>query len=191
MTLALAKSPQTLRLNLGCGNDIKAGYVNVDAYALPGVDCVHDLNVGWWPWDDDSVSEVLLHNVMEHLPDTVAVMKELYRICRDGALVHIAVPHPRHDDFISDPTHCRAITQRTMELFSKKLCKAREKDANNPLAVIHDVDFEIVKDCYVVEKRWMARVERKEIDEDQLRDAVLTFNNVVKQIEMTLRVVKP
>jgi SAM-dependent methyltransferase len=176
-----------LKLNLGCGRDLKKGYVNVDLY---GGDVQHDLNNFPYPWEKSSIDEILLHNVLEHLPDTIGVMKELYRICKNGALVHIAVPHPRHDDFISDPTHCSPITSRTMNLFSKRQCDLTKSDANNPLAVIHDVDFELVQDCYVVEKRWMERVERKEITEADLRDAVLTCNNVVKQIEMTLRVLK-
>lgn len=177
-----------MKLNLGCGRDLKEGYVNVDLY---GEDVFKaDITAFPWPWQDSSVSEVLLHNVMEHLPDTVGTMKELYRVCHDGALVHIAVPHPRHDDFISDPTHCSPITQRTMWLFSKKLCEATQKDANNPLAVIHDVDFEMVRECYVVEERWMKRVEKGQITEDDLRDAINTCNNVVKQIEMTLKVIK-
>ena len=32
------------RLNLGCGNDIREGYVNIDSRKLPGVDKVLDLN---------------------------------------------------------------------------------------------------------------------------------------------------
>lgn len=149
-----------------------------------------DLNKKPWPWKDNTVTEVLLHNVLEHLPDTISVMKELYRVCSNGALVHIAVPHPRHDDFISDPTHCSPITQRTMALFSKKQCEATKNDANNPLALVHKVDFEMVQDVFVVEKRWMERVESGQITEADLRDAVLTCNNVVKQIEMTLKVIK-
>ena len=176
-----------MKLNLGCGNDKKEGYVNVDLF---GGDVTHDLNVFPWPLEDNTVDEVLLHNILEHLPDTVGVMKEVYRICKDGALVHIAVPHPRHDDFISDPTHCRPITIRTMQLFSKKHCELAKNDANNPIAIHHNVDFEMVNECHVVEARWMRRLENKEITEEQMMDAIKTFNNVVKQIEMSLKVIK-
>ena len=179
-----------MRLNLGCGSDEKNGWVNVDCYSDSPFVVKADLNKKPWPWKDNTVTEVLLHNVLEHLPDTISVMKELYRVCSNGALVHIAVPHPRHDDFISDPTHCSPITQRTMALFSKKQCEATKNDANNPLALVHKVDFEMVQDVFVVEKRWMERVESGQITEADLRDAVLTCNNVVKQIEMTLKVIK-
>ena len=54
-----------LRLNLGCGMNRLDGYVNVDRYGEP--DLRHDLEVVPWPWPDDSVSEVLLKHVLEHL----------------------------------------------------------------------------------------------------------------------------
>lgn len=161
--------------------------MNVDLY---GGDVTHDLNRFPWPWADGSADEVLLHNVLEHLPDTIGVMKELYRVCKGGSEVHIAVPHPRHDDFISDPTHCSPITSRTMELFSKRRGRENAGHADTPLAEIHGVDFEVVKNAFVVEERWMRRVELGRISEDDLRDAILTCNNVVKQIEMTLMVIK-
>ena len=178
-----------MKLNLGCGRGKKPGYCNVDLYGDEFV-VKHDLNKKPWPWKDGTVSEVLMHNVLEHLPDTISVMKELYRVCENGALVHIAVPHPRSDDFINDPTHCSPITIGQMHLFSKRVCELTKNDANNPLAVIHNVDFEVVKDCYVIEKKWMDRVESGEITEAFLRDAISSCNNVVKQIEMTLKVIK-
>jgi hypothetical protein len=117
-------------------------------------------------------------------------MRELYRVCDNGALIHIAVPHPRHDDFISDPTHCSPITISMMHQFSRKVCEATKNDANTPLAFMFGVDFEMARECYVIEKRWMDRVEKGLLSEDALRDAILTCNNVVKQIEMTLKVIK-
>jgi SAM-dependent methyltransferase len=176
-----------LKLNLGCGKDIREGYVNVDIYG----DVVnHDLNVKPWPFENDCADEILLHNVLEHLPDTCSVMRELYRVCKDGAIVHIAVPHPLHDDFISDPTHVSRITGRTLQAFSKKFNDQVSKDANQPLAYLNGVDFEIDKHTYVVEPRWMRKVQSGEMSEEQLQDAILTLNNVVKQIEIDIRAVK-
>lgn len=177
-----------IRLNLGCGRDLRNGWVNVDVYGE--ADIRHDLNVRPWPWADDSACEVIMHNVMEHLPDTCAVMRELYRVCAKDAVVRIAVPHPLHDDFVSDPTHVSRITGRTMQAFSKKFCDMVKDDANNPLAYLNDVDFEVTNHTYVMEPVWMRRKETGELNEEQLLDAIRTFNNVVKQIEITLRVVK-
>ena len=35
------------------------------------------------------------------------IMQELHRIGRPGCRVVIHVPHPRHDNFLGDPTHVR------------------------------------------------------------------------------------
>jgi len=191
MNLALVSKPYTeIRLNLGCGDDFRKGYVNVDLYGLPDVRL--DLNSANWPWEENSVQEVAMFHVLEHLPDTVQVMKELYRICRDGATVHIKVPHPRHDDFLSDPTHVRPITIKLLWLFSKKQCAIwkDKKSANTPLAAIHNVDFEVIDECFNVEEAWMNKVTRKEITQAQLREATILYNNVIREIDVTLKVIK-
>ena len=113
-----------MRLNLGCGFRKMAGWVNVDKVASSQPDQVVDLESFPWPWRDDEVEEVTLSHVLEHLgaqPDVyIGVMKELWRVCRNGATVNIVVPDPRHDFFIADPTHVRPITAMGLSLFSRK-----------------------------------------------------------------------
>jgi predicted SAM-dependent methyltransferase len=57
------------RLNLGCGDDIRAGWTNVDARDAEGVDRVHDLRERPWPWGDDSAQRVLAryHRLLDTL----------------------------------------------------------------------------------------------------------------------------
>ena len=120
---AAPKAP--LKLNLGCGSTKFDGFIGVDMYGNP--DVRHDLEKFPWPWADSTVDEVALVHVLEHLgrdPDVfIGIIKELYRVCRNGALIHIVVPHPRHDNFLGDPTHVRPITYQVMQLFDKSLCE--------------------------------------------------------------------
>jgi hypothetical protein len=55
-----------LRLNLGCGAKKLSGFVNVDKFGEP--DLKYDLEVFPWPWDNNSVVEILLNHVLEPWP---------------------------------------------------------------------------------------------------------------------------
>lgn len=184
----------TLKLNLGCGQNHKDGYVNVDKHGQP--DICHDLETFPWPWEDNRVSEVVLNHVLEHLGESSAIylkiIQEIYRICLPGAAVHIAVPHPRSDDFINDPTHVRAITPAGLELFSKSKNKQWIDNgfANSPLGLYLNVDFEITRVNYGLEPQWSKKLNDGVCTQEDICEAMLTYNNVVKEIRIQLTVVK-
>jgi hypothetical protein len=186
-----------VRLNLGCGSKQLAGWINVDKFETPATDMVFDLEVFPWPWPDDSVDEVMMAHVLEHLGAQASVyleiIKELYRVCRDGAKINIAVPHPRHDNFLSDPTHVRPIVPEGIGLFSQAANREWQAmgAANTPLGIYIGVDFVIEHVTFGLSPVWKDRFERKEITISDLQYAMATYNNVVKQIEMTISPVKP
>lgn len=188
-----------LRLNLGCGYNIKPaneGWVNVDVDRHEGVDYLWDLENFPWPWSDDSVDEVLMSHILEHLGETtdayLRIWKELYRVCKNGAEITIIVPHPRHDNFIGDPTHVRAITPDALNLFDKKKCEEWIKQgySNTPLALYLGVNFEMKACEGVFEDQWKKSYETGEISFEELQWAVKTYNNVVKQYGIILKTIK-
>ncbi len=93
-----------MKLNLGCCDRILADYVNVDIVAGHGVDVVADLSKPW-PWPDGSVERVRAHDVIEHLPDKIHTMNELWRVLAPGRIVEIAVPTTDGPGAFQDPTH--------------------------------------------------------------------------------------
>ena len=120
-----------MKLNLGCGNKIIDGYINVDKFDTYNVDIKHDLEKFPYPFENDTVEEIILSHVLEHIgqsPDIfIKILKELYRICKNQALIEISVPHPRHDNFISNPTHVRPITIFGLSLFDRDLNEMGKK----------------------------------------------------------------
>jgi len=183
-----------LKLNLGSGQNPRPGFVNVDKFGEPEFRC--DLEVFPWPWPDNSVSEVLMSHVLEHLgadADTfIGIMKELYRVCEPGAKIRIAVPHPRHDHFIGDPTHVRPITPDVLKLFSrsKNLEWKKLGNANTPLALYHGVDFEISGVEYLLDEPYSSDFRNGKIKEEELEGLLRKHNNVASEIHITLDVVK-
>jgi SAM-dependent methyltransferase len=81
------------KLNLGCGEDYKEGYVNVDFHGHVNIDVQHDLNSIPYPFADNSFDHVLASHVLEHLDRPFVVMKELHRILKPGGTLIVKVPH--------------------------------------------------------------------------------------------------
>lgn len=184
-----------LKLNLGCGKNILPGYINVDKFGEP--DVLHDLECFPWPWETNSVEEIILSQILEHLGQTtdifLKIIQEIYRVCAPDARIHICVPHPRCDDFINDPTHVRPITRELMTLFSKKLNNdwINSGAANSPLALFLDVDFEIEVCEFYLREPWDSQLKNKQITVEEVEIAADRYNNVFNEIRMLLRVIKP
>ena len=117
----------SLRINLGAGSDILAGWLNHDVVALPGIDCVHDLSVRPWPWASGSVAEIKAYDVLEHLDDFIPAMEEIWRILAPGGTCRISVPYWNSWCAAADPTHVRGFHEITFQFFdpSSPYCRSR------------------------------------------------------------------
>ncbi|MEO0254131.1 MAG: class I SAM-dependent methyltransferase [candidate division WOR-3 bacterium] len=83
----------TKKLNLGCGNFKKEGYINLDYNKDVEPDVIHDLNVFPYPFEDNEFDLIEASHVLEHLDDPFKVMRELHRITKNNGLIIIRVPH--------------------------------------------------------------------------------------------------
>jgi hypothetical protein len=186
-----------LKLNLGCGNFKMKGFVNVDRVAMCQPDQVVDLEKTPWPWEDDSVDEIKLFHVLEHLGQQtdvfLSIIREMYRVCRDGARIEIRVPHPRSDYYLGDPTHVRPVTGEMLDLFSQKSNRecATRGAANTPLGLILGVDFEIESNLYLLMPFWQAKLSSGQMSEAEINQATRQYNNVVSQLTIVWRARKP
>ena len=114
--------PEGVRLHLGCGRTHLQGWINIDAVQLPGVDMVADLNAcrtQRLSFTDDSVDEFFMSHVIEHIPDTLALMQELHRISKPGAILTARTPYGSSDDAWEDQTHARSFFIQSWGYFSQ------------------------------------------------------------------------
>lgn len=79
------------KLNLGCGRKYLEGYINIDICEKVKADLYFNLNKTPYPFEDNSIDEVLMMHSLEHL-DNNKVLKELYRIGKPNAIIKIEVP---------------------------------------------------------------------------------------------------
>jgi predicted SAM-dependent methyltransferase len=94
-------------LDLGCGNRKRPGAIGVDSNPAVKPDVLHSLEKLPYPFETSSADEIYMDNSLEHLDDVIAVMEELHRIGKPGALVKIIVPYFRAHWAYNDPTHKR------------------------------------------------------------------------------------
>ena len=105
-------------LQLGSGKKYDPVAVNVDVIATTNPDIVHNLDVRPWPLPDDHFLEVQAFDVIEHLDDVVASMEEIHRVCQDGAVVKITVPHYSCCNAFTDITHRHYFSVRSFDYFT-------------------------------------------------------------------------
>jgi len=120
-----------VKLNLGCSDDLKPGYLNVDIALGKEQDPVRfpyqqaDLNQSW-PWEDSSVDEIFAWDVAEHLDSQIHFFNEAHRCLRAGGLLDLAVPCVHLLDgrcnpgAWADPTHKQFFTLDTRYYYGEQ-----------------------------------------------------------------------
>ncbi|MFA6908605.1 MAG: methyltransferase domain-containing protein [Patescibacteria group bacterium] len=103
--------------DLGCGVNKTRDTIGIDRFPLDGVDVVVDLQKFPYPFADNSFDAFYLNDIIEHLPDTVAVMEELYRLCKPDAHLYIRVINWNSKYNAEDPTHVKMFTEHTFDFF--------------------------------------------------------------------------
>ncbi len=135
------------KLNIGCGNKTRKGYINLDYNTkAKGIDVTHDLNKIPYPFKDNQFKEVVAENILEHLKDLESVMKEFSRICKNKAVIKIIVPHYNHHMAYTDTDHKRYFTPDTFNKWQPTEVK---------FSYLHDEEYrikkiELIPDTYII-----------------------------------------
>lgn len=107
-----------MKLNLGCGFDKKKGYLNCDISKKVNPDKIIDLEKKL-PFKDSSVDEILIFHVLEHFQKPMEILKELYRISKNEAIIKIKVPYFSHESAFSMMDHYSFFSYTTFDFLNK------------------------------------------------------------------------
>lgn len=146
-----------MKIDLGCGPFKKEGYTGIDVYPFDGVDIVYDGKT--LPVESDSVDEVYSMHCFEHLDDVFGIMKELFRVCKDGATLNIISPHFSSCRNCYDLEHRRQFGWRTFEhIWGVNPVETLSPHAVDGFFLDRGVKFEWWEHRTLIKKQWPLRI---------------------------------
>ncbi len=144
--------PAKIILDLGCGKKKRDGAIGVDYSDRHGADFIHDLNLFPYPFESDTVDEVYLDNILEHLDDPMRVMKEVHRISKRGGLVKVIVPYFRSMWAFIDPTHKHFFTVDSFAYYDPRHVICQRYDYTDTRFFVERIVFN-----ETIHARWLTR----------------------------------
>ena len=83
-----------MKIDIGCGDSKRKGFIGIDLYKTPSTDIVVDLFQFPWPLESDSVEEINCSYFFQRVPKTLRAkfMQELYRVMKFGAKATFITP---------------------------------------------------------------------------------------------------
>ena len=115
-----------MKLNLGAGRTLKAGYVNHDKKGYKGIQVVHDLDIFPWPFENESVEEILATDVFEHLIYFTEAMDECWRILIPDGILILQGPVAGSFNHFLDPTHRRGFLADSLDMFDRSTHRGKK-----------------------------------------------------------------
>lgn len=107
-----------MKLNLGCGLKKREGWINVDSKKVVNPDKIIDLEKFPYPFQKNSVEEIYMAHTLEHLHNTLKVLKEFERICKNRAVITIVTPHYLNSPAWADITHVKAFSGQSFDVLN-------------------------------------------------------------------------
>lgn len=190
-------TPESTKLNLGCGFKKLYDHWNVDIEPICNPDQVIDLEVTPWPYEDNFFTKITADNILEHLGQNPKVftniIKEMYRVSQDKAEWYICVPHHRCDLFWDDYTHVRPLSAKTFHMFDQKFNfnSIERKLSESTYGIYHSVDLEVYDTTYQLISYWQNQVEQGMLGARQLDLNLNTMANICETVSIFIRVHKP
>ena len=116
-----------IKYNLGCGEDKRRGFINIDRSRKVSPDILGDVTITPWIWgSESSVDLIFADNLFEHIREErlLKVMQECHRVLKPGGLLQIRVPISTPDNFMamfSDSSHVNHnFTEETYDWFDHR-----------------------------------------------------------------------
>ena len=135
------KFEDNIIIELGPGNSKKRG-IGIDKLDLKNTDIIADIEEGLTFLKDKSINEIYSNNLLEHINNLDTLIKEIYRVLKNGGKFYGVTPHFSNPYFYSDPTHVRFFGYYNFYYYADK--QSMNKLKRKVPAFYNNIKFEIV-----------------------------------------------
>ena len=159
------------------------GFINIDNDPLVKPDILLDIETDVFPFEDNTVEFITTRHTIEHVHDLTNFFEESYRVLnKDSGKLNIVVPHQSHDAAWADPEHVWFFTQN----FFAYLNRMSLGSDGRPL-ICGNFDYQPME----LLQRVTPDAKRKYTDTEQLKFGATYLNNVILEIDVTLKPIFP
>lgn len=115
MAIRWAWRNDLLCIDLGAGYNAKEGMISLD---LKNSQIVADVTKGM-PFGDNAVGVFRAHDFLEHIPDKIGIINEIYRCLKHGGILLSQTPSTDGWGAFSDPTHVAFYCERSFHYYTR------------------------------------------------------------------------
>ncbi len=134
--------PKELRLNLGAGQTHIPGFINIDISKKADISL--DLGKDSLPFPDGSIDLIFTYHTLEHIPDYLFCLSEIYRLLRHGGRLLVGVPYVTLTEYnLVNPYHLHNFNEHSFDFFDPDKLKGSASE-NNPVVfrkVFHHFNY--------------------------------------------------
>jgi SAM-dependent methyltransferase len=123
----------------------------------------------------DSFDHIVMSHVIEHLPDALGAMQELYRVAKPDCRLILRCPYGSSDDAWEDPTHVRPYFLNSFAYFAQPTYWRADYGYRG------DWSAEMIQ--VIVRKELRTRPD--------VRELMHTHRNIVREMIVSLKAIKP
>ncbi len=131
-----------LKLNIGAGQTYIPEFINIDL--SDKADISLDLSTDRLPFEDNSVDLVFSYHTLEHIPDYLFALSEIYRVLKHRGRFLIGLPYVSLTEYnLVNPYHLHNFNEFSFDFFDKTKLKSSAAEVNTILfkKIFHRFDY--------------------------------------------------
>jgi SAM-dependent methyltransferase len=122
-------SKGNIKLNVGAGKTHIPGFINIDISSKADISL--NLSEEKLPFEDDSVDIIFSYHTLEHVPNYLHALSEIYRVLKNGGILLVGVPYVTLTEFhLVNPYHLHNFNEHSFSFFDPRKLKGSAEEAN-------------------------------------------------------------